>query len=108
MLERNEDSYPHEKTIIMPSLETMKKRIDTIHLPLRHGVVFDRFIHSIANQNHRGTTLVIAWEQACEDGLKRFPMKVDLAITNLLHTYAFPRVIDAIVPDPEVATDAKE
>jgi hypothetical protein len=45
----------------------MKKRLDAVNLPLRYGIVFDRFIHSIANQNQDGATLVIAWEQACED-----------------------------------------
>ncbi len=92
----------------MPPAEDIKRTLDVVRLPLRYGVVFDRFIHSVANHNHGGKTLVIAWEQACEDGVRRFPLKVDLAITRLLHTYTFPRMIDAIVADQEVATDAKE
>ncbi len=105
MIEREEGS--HEKTLTMPPAETLKQRLDTARLPLRHQGVLSRFIHSIANQEESGVTLVAAWEGACTEANKRFHPRVDRAITRLLHRYSFPSVVEAITPDQTVAREAQ-
>jgi hypothetical protein len=51
---------------------------------------------------------VAAWESACQDATRQFRPWRDKAIMRLLHEYAFPSVVDAVTPDKEVASAAKE
>jgi hypothetical protein len=102
------EAVPYERTITMPPVEGMRQRLDGTHLPLRQQGVLFRFIHSIANQEENGTTLVSAWESACAEANKKLPLWKDRAITRLLHTLAFPSVVEAIIPDKTVAREAKE
>jgi hypothetical protein len=97
-----------ERVVRVPKAKVMTKRLEARALPLKHQGVLNRFVRSIAEQKETGSTLVAAWESACEGANKNLPLHVDLAITQLLHSYAFPSVADAVIPDPEVAMDAKE
>lgn len=92
----------------MPDENVLTKRIDTTPLPLKQGGVLQRFIHSVANQDETGSTLVVAWEGACKDANRKLPPHIDYALTHILHAYSFPSVADALIPDPKVAAEAKE
>ncbi len=96
-----------ERVVRLPDETLMAKRLDAARLPLMQQGVLRHFIHSIAKQEETAESLVAAWESACEEGNKKFPLGVDLAVTRLLHAYTFPSVVDAIIPDKEVAADAK-
>ncbi len=106
MLERT-DVYFEESTI-MPTINMMMEKLNATSLPLRHQGVLFRFVNSIAEQEETGSTLVAAWQGACQDGTRTFRFAKDKALISLLHKYSFPGVIDAIVLDQEVATDAKD
>jgi hypothetical protein len=97
-----------EKRVTMPPAEVMARELAAARLPLRQQAVLYRFIHSVARQPENGATLVAAWESACQDANKKLPLGKDRAITRLLHTLAFPSVVDAITPDRTVAREAKE
>lgn len=97
-----------ERVVRMPSEQTMKLRLESILLPLRKEGVLLHFVRSVAAHEESAETIVSAWETACEEANKEFPLGIDLAITHLLHAYSFPSVVDAVIPDPEVAADAKE
>jgi len=108
---RERDEVKREKAVTMPRLEEMTKRIEELGLwgKTREGdEVFQCFTRAVANKRQTGTTLVIAWEQACENALRGFPLEVDLAITRLLTGYVLDQVVEAVTPDKTVATDAKE
>lgn len=92
----------------MPEEMVMTKRLDASTLPLKHMGVLKRFIHSIANQDETGSTLVVAWEGACRDANRKLPPRIDYVLTHILHAYSFPSVADALIPDPNVAAEAKE
>ncbi len=102
------EAVHYERTITMPPVEAMKQRLDGMHLPLRQQGVLYRFLRSIANHEESGVTLVSAWEGACADANKKLPLWKDRAITRLLHTLAFPSVVEAITPDRMVAREARE
>ncbi len=105
MLER-EANY-QEKTIRMPSAEAMARTLECVHLPLRKGNVLKHFVSSVAGQEESSETLVSAWESACAEANRNLPFGRGRAITRLLHAYTFPYVIDALIPNKGVATDAK-
>lgn len=92
----------------MPDAKVMMKRLEDAPFPLKQQGVLIRFIHSVAGQRESGSTLIAAWESACEDAYKKFPLHIDLAISQLLHAYTFPSVADKTIPDPQVALDAKQ
>lgn len=92
----------------MPDEQVLTKRMNTTPLLLKHAGVLKRFIHSVADQEETGSTLVAAWESACEDANKKWPLLIDLALTHILHAYSFPSVADALIPDSQVALDAKQ
>lgn len=106
MLERDEAEV--ENSVRMPSREIMLKKLEKTPLPLRQQGVLFHFVTSVAGQTETGSTLVAAWEGACQEANKKFRMWKDLAITRLLHAYSFSGVVDAITPDRVVARDAKE
>jgi len=101
----------NEKTMRIPAHKDIGERLSSSGVVGRNRLgdgVMRTFTNSIADREHSGTTLVIAWEQACEDANKGVDPKLDIALTHLLNAYLFDRVIDAVVPDPEIAHDAKE
>ena len=97
-----------EKSVKMPSQEEMARRLKVTSLPLRQPGVLTYFISSVADQVESGSSLVAAWEGACQEANKKLARWKDLTITQLLHCLSFPGVIDAVTPDREVAKDAKE
>ncbi len=106
MLERT-DVYFEESTI-MPTINMMMEKLNATSLPLRHQGVLFRFVNSIAEQEETGSTLVAAWQGACQDGTRTFRFTKDKALIHLLNKYSFPGVMDAILPDRKVAAEAKE
>lgn len=92
----------------MPDENVLTKRINTTPLPLKQAGVLKRFIHSIADQNETGSTLVFAWESACHDANRKLPPRIDYAIAHMLNAYSFPEVADLLIPDPKIAAEAKE
>lgn len=96
------------RVVRMPDENVLTKRINTTPLLLKQPGVLQRFIHSVADQDETGSTIVVAWERACEDANKKLPPWVDYAITHVLHAYSFPSVADVLIPDPVVAQEAKE
>jgi len=97
-----------ERVVRMPDENVLNKRINTTPLPLKQVGVLKRFIHSVADQEETGSTLVVAWESACEDANKKLPLHIDRALTQILHIYSFPSVADELIPNPQVALDAKQ
>lgn len=100
-----------ERLVQLPTLETMGQKFQESELGnrTREGEdVVRLFITSIADQEQGRTTIVAAWEQACEDANKGLDLVLELTIIRLLNAYLFDRVTNAVVPDPEVAHDAKE
>lgn len=96
------------RVVRMPDENVLTKRVNTTPLVLKQASVLQRFIHSVADQDETGSTLVGAWESACKDANKKLPARVDYAITHILHAYSFPAVADLLIPDQEVAAEAKE
>ncbi len=92
----------------MPGENVLTKNINATPVLLKQAGVLQRFIHSIADQDETGSTLVGAWESACKDANKKLPPRIDYALTHILHAYSFPAVADILIPDPIVAQDAKE
>ena len=105
MLERV--GMPVEQSVVMPSKEVMIKRLETTLLPLKQQGVLFRFVSSVAEQEETGSSLVAAWEGACQEANRKFRQWKDQTITHLLHAYAFPGVIDTITPNRQVANAAK-
>lgn len=97
-----------ERSVRMPQQTVMLERLDRTHFLLKQRGVFQRFVERIANGEQSGSTLVTAWEQACEEGLRNSALRRDVAITRLLHAYAFPKLINVITPDPQVAREARK
>lgn len=96
------------KSVTMCSIEEMIEKLN-IHPPLlRHHGVLVRFLTSVADQEETCSTLVAAWQGACQDATRKFRFAKDMALITLLHKYSFPGVLDAIVHDREVAIDAVE
>ena len=91
----------------MPALEEMQQKLDTVHLPLCVPGVLRRFARTTCSSRQTAESLVVAWENACEDAFRHFPRHIDLPLTHLLHAHSFPAVIEALTPDPEVAQEAK-
>lgn len=100
-------AFKGERVVRMPQRTAMFERLDRAHFLLRQRAVFQHFVEMVANEEQSGSSLVIAWEQACEEGLRSFPLRRDLAITRMLHAYAFPQLINVITPDPQVAREAR-
>lgn len=99
-------TFNGERFVRMPQQMAMLQRLDRAHFLLRQRGIFQRFVERVASGEQSSSTLVIAWEQACEEGLRNFPCRRDAAITRLLNAYAFPQLIAAITPDPQVARAA--
>src|SRR4051794_5102632 len=97
-----------ERVVRMPEEMVMSQRVNASTLPLKHMGILKRFIHSVANQEETGSTLVVAWEGACKDANRKLPPRIDYALTHVLHAYSFPSVADALIPDPKVAAEPKE
>ena len=96
-----------EHAVRMPEEQVLTWRIQSARFLLRHEGVLRRFVHSVAGQPETGETLVAAWESACEDANRKLALPVDLAITRLLHAYTFPAVADILIPNRQVAEEAK-
>ncbi len=106
MLERT--VFAVERSVIMPDEEAMLRALSNTWLPLRQQNVLVRYVSSIARQEETPSTLVAAWQGACQDGTRKFRFTKDKALIHLLNKYSFPGVMDAILPDRKVAAEAKE
>lgn len=95
-----------EKVVKMPTFEEMTIKLEERHL-LGDEPTMDsflkRFVGGVANSNKVGMGLNLAWELAKYDSFQGYPpMIAALADMN------FDDVIDAVTPDSEVATQAKD
>lgn len=86
----------------------MVERLNATALPLRQQGALFRFVSAVANREESGAMLAAAWDCACHETNKRLSRWRNRAITRILHAYAFPKVVEAITPDPQVANDAKD
>lgn len=64
---------------------------------------FRRFVESVAGSSKVGPGLNMAWELAAYDTLGDYPPMI-----KALVDMSYDQVIDAVTPDPKVASQAKE
>ncbi|MEK7504107.1 MAG: hypothetical protein AAB550_01200 [Patescibacteria group bacterium] len=95
-----------EKVVTMPTFDAMSKKLEENGLLGQEPVIDDfmkKFANSVADSEKVGMGLNMAWELAKYDCFKEYPP----IIAGLADMY-YDRVIDAVTPDPEVATQAKD
>lgn len=95
-----------EKVVRMPTFEEMTRKLEESRL-LGDEPTMDsflkKFVGSVANSGKVAMGLNLAWELAKHDSFQGYPpMIAALADMN------YDAVIDAVTPDPEVATQAKD
>ena len=95
-----------EKVVNMPTVEEMTKKLEENRLLGGEPIInsfLGKFVGRVANSRKAGTDLNMAWELAKYGSFQSYsPMIAALADMN------YDAVIDAVTPDPEVATQAKD
>lgn len=97
---------PRIRTVQMPPAEDMVRRLREAGL---YGIapqtdrLYDRFISEVADTPKAGLGLLTVWELSKYDTISEFPRTVQAAIE-----VNFDIMVDAVTPDPAIASDAKE
>lgn len=95
------------KVVMMPKAEEMAAKLREAGL---YGVTpqtdefYNSFISSVADSEKVGAGLNMAWELSLYDWMQQGMPPVMRGLMSM----SFDRAIDAVTPDPEVATQAKE
>lgn len=92
------------KIIDLPQAEKLLERFPdgTIGLTPQTDAFYRRFAEIIGGSERVAVGLNMAWDIASDETLRAFPVDITLAVDM-----NFDRVMDAIVPDAEVAEQAK-
>jgi hypothetical protein len=95
-----------DKAVKMPTREQMTEKMkegNFLGMSSQTDAFYNRFIDSVADSKKVGAGLNRVWELAKYETLRDYPPALKVLIDM-----DYEDVIDAVTPDPEVATRAKE
>lgn len=95
-----------QKVVMMPKLEVMEQKLHeakVLGIAPQTDKFYKHFAASVADSQKVGSGLSLAWDLASYDTLSDLPPAVQIVVDM-----NFDDVIDAVTPDKEVATQAKE
>ena len=95
-----------EKVVKMPGHDEMMRKLKDkriVGMTPQSDRVYERFVSSVADSEMVGQGLTLAWELALHNELKNYPQPVYAAMSLW-----FEPTIDAVTPDTDVASQAKE
>lgn len=94
-----------QKSVPMPNRESMTQSLEDIGLyglTPQSDKVLNSFIGLVANSSKDGIGLALCWELASSEELRDYPREVHVIVSTF-----YERVIDTIIPEQQVATEAK-
>ncbi len=107
MKERTEMNQGSDQIVRMPQASEMVAKLTEAGL---YGIspqtdeFYNAFIGAVADEEKVGAGLTLAWELSLYDWMHQGMPPVMRGLVGM----NFDRAIDAVTPDPEVATQAKE
>ena len=107
MTEQRETDFGQDQVVRMPQAGEMVVKLREAGL---YGVTpqtdefYDMFIRAVADNEKVGAGLCIAWELSLYDWMQQGMPPIMRGLVGM----SFDKVIDAVTPDLEVATQAKE